>query len=118
MLRCLRVQFRQTENSWRLDRSHRRGNYCNIPCVVDAATLCAVVRPDGEFHFLDELGERRRRWNKGSGRQVEQAMLNCPKVSPRLEVRKQSKSTARLCRVRSRMSAAIGGQLQGFPEAD
>ena len=75
MLRCLRVQFRQTENSWRLDRSHRRGNDCNIPGVVDAATLCAIVRPDGELDVPDELGQRRRiggtrgadvRWSKQS----------------------------------------------------
>jgi hypothetical protein len=76
MLRCLRVQFRQTENSWRLDRSRRRDNCCNIPRVVDAATLCAIVRPDGEFDLPDELGQRRRRWKKGSGRQMEQAIVD------------------------------------------
>ena len=43
MLRFHRVQFRQTENSWRLDRPYRRGNCCNISCLVDAAALCAVV---------------------------------------------------------------------------
>src|ERR1700674_3313920 len=45
VLRCHHVQFRQTENSWRLGRSHRRGNCCNITCLVDAASLCAVVPP-------------------------------------------------------------------------
>jgi hypothetical protein len=43
MLRFHRVQSRQSENRWRLDRPYCGGNCCNIPCLVDAATLCAVV---------------------------------------------------------------------------
>jgi hypothetical protein len=33
------VQFRKTENSWRLDRSHRGGHRRDIPCLVDAADV-------------------------------------------------------------------------------
>jgi hypothetical protein len=43
VLRFHRVQSRQSENRWRLDRPHCRGDCCNIPCLVDPATLCAVV---------------------------------------------------------------------------
>jgi len=42
MLPSHRVQFRQPENAWRLDRSHRRGNRRNIPSLVVAAPLCAL----------------------------------------------------------------------------
>src|SRR5215471_16115862 len=34
-----RVQFRQTEDSWRLDRSYRRGNCRDISCLVDASDV-------------------------------------------------------------------------------
>ena len=43
VLRFHRVQSRQSENRWRLDRPYCGGDCCNIPCLVDAATLCAVV---------------------------------------------------------------------------
>jgi hypothetical protein len=43
VLRFRHVQFRQTENTWRLDCSYRGGNCCDIPCLVDAAALCAVA---------------------------------------------------------------------------
>jgi hypothetical protein len=43
VLRFHRVQSRQSENWWRLDRPYCGGDCCNIPCLVDAATLCAVV---------------------------------------------------------------------------
>ena len=35
-------QFRKTENSWRLDRSHRGGDRCDTPCLVDAADVRTV----------------------------------------------------------------------------
>ena len=41
------VQFWETENSWRLDSSHRGGHRRDIPCLVDAAdvrTLNALRR--------------------------------------------------------------------------
>ena len=40
-----RVQFWQTKNRWRLDRSFRRGSCCNISCLVDSAALRSVVPP-------------------------------------------------------------------------
>ena len=43
VLRFHRVQSRQSENRWRLDRPYCGGNCCDIPCLVDAATLCAVA---------------------------------------------------------------------------
>src|ERR1700687_2752114 len=43
VLRFHRVQSRQSENRWRLDRPYCGGDCCNIPCLVDAATLCDVV---------------------------------------------------------------------------
>jgi hypothetical protein len=43
VLRFHRVQSRQSENRWRLDRPYCGGNCCNIPYLVDAATLCAIV---------------------------------------------------------------------------
>jgi len=36
------VQFWETENSWRLDRSHRGGHRCDIPCLVDASDVRTV----------------------------------------------------------------------------
>ena len=39
------VQFRKTENSWRLDRSHRRGHRCDTPRLVDAADV-RTVKPN------------------------------------------------------------------------
>ena len=43
VLRFHRVQSRQSENGWRLDRPYCGGNCCDIPCLVDAATVCAVA---------------------------------------------------------------------------
>jgi hypothetical protein len=43
MLRCHRGQFRQTENGQRLDRSCRRRNRRDLPRLVDAAGLRAVI---------------------------------------------------------------------------
>jgi len=37
------VQFRKTENSWRLDRSHRGGHRCDIPCLVVVADVRTVI---------------------------------------------------------------------------
>ena len=37
------VQFWQAEDSWRLDRSHRRSRTRDIPRLVAAAALCAVM---------------------------------------------------------------------------
>lgn len=36
------VQLRETKNGWRLDRSHRRGDGCDIPCLVDASNVRTV----------------------------------------------------------------------------
>ena len=36
------VQFRETENSWRLDSSHRGGHPRDIPRLVDASDVCTV----------------------------------------------------------------------------
>ena len=36
------VQFWQTENSGRLDSSYRGGHRRHIPCLVDAAGVCAL----------------------------------------------------------------------------
>ena len=36
------VQLRETKNRWRLDRSHRRGDGCDIPCLVDASNVRTV----------------------------------------------------------------------------
>ena len=33
------VQFWETENSWRLDSSHRGGHRRDIPCMVDASDV-------------------------------------------------------------------------------
>jgi len=44
------VQFWETENSWRLDRSHRGGHRRDIPCLVDAShvrTVNALEAPSG-----------------------------------------------------------------------
>jgi len=44
------VQFRETENSWRLDSSHRGGHPRDIPCLVDASdvrTVNALNTPSG-----------------------------------------------------------------------
>jgi hypothetical protein len=43
VLRFHRVQSRQSEDRWRLDRPYCGGNCCDIPGLVDAATLCAVA---------------------------------------------------------------------------
>ena len=43
LLPLAHVQFWQTENGRRLDRSSRRRNYRDIPGLVDASSLCAVV---------------------------------------------------------------------------
>lgn len=43
VLRCHRVQFRQTANPHRLARSYRRRHRRNLPRLVDAEGLCAVV---------------------------------------------------------------------------
>ena len=39
---CRHVQFWETENSWRLDRSHRGGHRRDIPCLVDASDVRTV----------------------------------------------------------------------------
>jgi hypothetical protein len=39
------VQFWETENSWRLDSSHRGGHGRNIPCLVDASDVRTVNAP-------------------------------------------------------------------------
>jgi hypothetical protein len=36
------VQFWKTENSWRLDSSHRGGHRRDIPCLVDASDVRVV----------------------------------------------------------------------------
>ena len=36
------VQFWETENSWRLDSSHRGGYRRDIPCLVDASDVRTV----------------------------------------------------------------------------
>jgi hypothetical protein len=36
------VQFWETEDSWRLDGSHRWSDRRNIPCMVDASDVRAV----------------------------------------------------------------------------
>jgi len=36
------VQFWETENSWRLDSSHRGGRCRDIPCLVDASDVRTV----------------------------------------------------------------------------
>jgi hypothetical protein len=36
------VQFWETENSWRLDSSHRGGHRRDIPCLVDASDVRTV----------------------------------------------------------------------------
>ena len=44
------VQFWETENSWRLDSSHRGGHRRDIPCLVDASdvrTVNALKNPSG-----------------------------------------------------------------------
>jgi len=43
VLPCHRVQFWQTENSWRLDRSYRGCRRRVIPRVVDAARLRSLI---------------------------------------------------------------------------
>jgi len=42
LLLSLNVQFWETENSRRLDSSHRWGHRRDIPCLVDAATVRTV----------------------------------------------------------------------------
>ena len=42
LLPLLHVQFWETENSWRLDSSHRRGHRRDIPCLVDASDVRTV----------------------------------------------------------------------------
>ena len=43
VLPCHRVQFRQTENSWRLDRSCRGCRRRVIPRMVDAARFRSLI---------------------------------------------------------------------------
>jgi hypothetical protein len=40
------VQFWKTENSWRLDSSHRWGRHRDISCLVDATDV-RTVKPGG-----------------------------------------------------------------------
>jgi hypothetical protein len=56
------VQLWETENSWRLDSSHRGGDRRDIPCLVDASdvhTVNALKKPSGlvnEFYGMLVLG--------------------------------------------------------------
>jgi len=43
VLPCHRVQFWQTENSWRLDRSYRGCRRRVIPRMVDAARFRSLI---------------------------------------------------------------------------
>jgi hypothetical protein len=52
------VQFWETENSWRLDSSHRRGHRGDIPCLVDATdvrTVNALKPPPAWFMSVTEI---------------------------------------------------------------
>ena len=42
LLPWLHVQFWKTENSWRLDHSHRGGHHRDIPGLVDASDVRTV----------------------------------------------------------------------------
>lgn len=53
------VQLRETENSWRLDRSHRGGDCRDIPCLVDASavrTLNTASRGSMKLRCDDSYG--------------------------------------------------------------
>jgi hypothetical protein len=56
VLPCRRVQFWQTENSWRLDRSYRGRRRRVIPRMVDAARFRSLI---------DEFPRHRERLLKG-----------------------------------------------------
>jgi len=61
----LHVQFRETENSWRLDSSYRGGHPRDIPRLVDASDVSTVnalktlpawsMREIGMFHQLTSV---------------------------------------------------------------
>src|ERR1700675_1727442 len=67
------VQFWETENSWRLDSSHRGGRRRDIPCLVDASdirTVNALKTP--------------RAWSMSSIEILRQLMRQESEVSPKL----------------------------------
>jgi len=53
LLTSLNVQFWKTANSWRLDRSYRRGHCRDIPSRVDAANV-HTVRAQAKTPRLNE----------------------------------------------------------------
>jgi hypothetical protein len=46
------VQFREAENSWRLDHSHRGWHRRDISCLVDASDVRAVMRLDRSMSVM------------------------------------------------------------------
>jgi len=62
LLRLPHVQFWETENAWRLDRSHRGGYGRDIPSLVDASSVRIVnalkappARSMSEMGILQQL---------------------------------------------------------------
>ena len=56
------VQFWETENSGRLDRSHRGSHRRDIPCLVDASDVRTVNAPKKPYGGLSKSYRELQQW--------------------------------------------------------